>query len=322
MDPVLSAALRSWDLRLEVIIVLAAAGIIYSIGWWRLRTRTAGSRVAGRVNPRRVNPRRVNRWHAGARWRPAVYILGLLLLAIALMSPIDVLSAQMFTMHMIQHLFLVMIVPPLLLLANPLPYWLWGMPKQARLAGGRLLSRQSRFRSILRQATGPGLVWMAFVIVYWGWHDPNAYQWALRSSFAHDFEHISFFLVSMLFWWHIVGAGPKIHRPLSPIGRAGYALAAIPPNMLAGLAFVFAAAPIYEYYEAMPRLWGLSVMEDQRIAGLIMWVPGSMMFLIAALIMVARWLQIEEKKPPLPESAWATDEALAAPGIATGSRHE
>jgi len=92
--------------------------------------------------------------------------------------------------------------------------------------------------------------------------------------------------------------------------------------MLAGIAFVFAATPIYAYYEAMPRLWGLSVMEDQRIAGLIMWVPGSMMFLIAALVIVARWLQAESEKPPLPESAWATDEALAAPGIAAGTGRE
>lgn len=312
MDPVLSAALRSWDLRLEVIVILAAAGIIYSLGWRRLRARTASQRAS----------RAGNRWRAGAAWRPVVYILGLLLLAIALMSPIDVLSAQLFTMHMVQHLFLVMIVPPLLLLANPLPYWLWGLPKNARLAGGRLLSRQSRFRRTLKQITGPGIVWLAFVIVYWGWHDPNAYQWALRSAFAHDLEHITFFLAAMLFWWHIVGAGPKIHGPLSPFARAGYAVSAIPINMLAGLAFVFATAPIYGYYEAMPRLWGISVMQDQRIAGLIMWVPGSMMFLIAALVIISRWLQAESDKPPLPESEWATEEALAAPGIAAGSSHD
>jgi putative membrane protein len=308
MDPILSAALRSWDLRPEVIIVLATAGIIYFLGWRRLRARTAGARASNRVR---------SHWHAGAMWRPVVYILGLLLLAIALMSPIDVLSGQMFTMHMVQHLFLVMFVPPLLLLANPLPYYLWGMPKDARLAGGRLLSRQSRFRQALQKVTGPGIAWLLFVIVYWGWHDPNAYQWALRSAFAHDLEHITFFSVAMLFWWHIVRSGPKIHRPLSPFGRAGYAISGIPVNMLAGLAFVFATEPIYTYYEAMPRLWGLSVIEDQRIAGLIMWVPGSMMFLIAALVVVARWLQTEADKPPLPESAWATDEALAAPGIAT-----
>jgi putative membrane protein len=307
MDPILSAALRSWDLRLDVIVILATAGILYSRGWWRLRTRTAG---------KRARDGRGNRWQAGAAWRPVAYVGGLLLLAIALMSPIDVLSAQLFAMHMVQHLFLVMIVPPLLLLANPLPFLLWGLPKSARLAGGRLFSRRSRFRQVLKQVTGPGHVWLAFVCVYWGWHDPHAYQWALRSALAHDLEHISFIVVAMLFWWHIVGAGPKIHRPLSAFARSGYAVSAIPPNMMAGIAFAFASGPIYPYYEAMPRLWGLTVMEDQMLAGLIMWVPGSMMLIVAALIIASRRLQVESEKPPLPESEWATDEALAAPGIA------
>jgi len=306
MDPELSAALRSWDLRPEVIIVLASAGIIYSLGWRRLRARTAHHTKRGR-------------WQAGAGWRPVLYVGGLTLLAIALLSPIDVLSSQLFMMHMIQHLFLVMIVPPLLLLANPLPYLLWGLPQEARLKAGRLFSRQSRFRYYLQKVTGPGMVWLAFVVVYWGWHDSNAYQWALRSNLAHDLEHISFFAVAMLFWWHVIDAGPRIHRPLSPFARAGYALSAIPPNMLAGIAIVFATGPLYAYYEAMPRLWGISVMEDQRIAGVIMWVPGSMMFMIGALFIAARWLQAEEKKPALPESEWASDEALAAPGIATSA---
>jgi len=311
MDPILSAALRSWDLRLDVTVILATAGILYSLGWWRLRTRTAGKRSeAAKTNP----------WQAGAAWRPVAYVGGLLLLAIALMSPIDVLGAQLFFMHMVQHLFLVMIVPPVLLLANPLPFMLWGLPKNARLAGGRLFSRRSRFRQVLKQVTGPGTVWLAFVCVYWGWHDPHAYEWALRKPLAHDLEHITFFLTAMLFWWHVVGAGPRIHRPLSPFARAGYAVSAIPPNMMAGIAFVFASGPVYPYYEAMPRLWGLSAMDDQLIAGLIMWVPGSMMLIVAALIIASRRLQVESEKPPLPESEWATDEALAAPGIALERR--
>jgi putative membrane protein len=302
MNPELRATLLSWDLRLEVIIVLALAGVLYSLGWWRLRKRS------------RAYQNR-NRWRASAPWRPALYLGALLLMAIALLSPIDVLGGQLLTMHMIQHLFLVMIVPPLLLLANPLPFLLWGSPRQVRIGVSRLLSPKAKFRYYLRLATGPGLVWLMFVIVYWGWHDPNAYNLALQSAFVHDLEHLTFFLVSMLFWWHVIGAGPRIHRPLSPAGRFVYVLTAIPPNMLAGLAIVFATGPIYSYYEAMPRIWGLSVMEDQQIGGVIMWVPGSMMYIIAALILASRWLQEEERKPALPHSEWATDEAMAAPGL-------
>jgi len=236
-------------------------------------------------------------------------------MAIALLSPIDVLGGQLLTMHMVQHLLLVMIIPPLILLANPLPFLLWGSPHKVRTGISHLLSPKAKFRYYLRKATGPGVVWLMFVIVYWGWHDPNAYNLALQSALVHDLEHLTFFLVSMLFWWHVIGAGPRIHRPLSPAGRFAYVLTAIPPNMLAGLAIVFATGPIYSYYEAMPRIWGLSVMEDQQIGGVIMWIPGSMMYIIAALILASRWLQKEERKPPLPQSEWATDEAMAVPGL-------
>lgn len=302
MDPLLRATLTSWDWRVEVILVLITAGTLYTVGWWRLRQRSA-TRLSR------------HRWHAKARWRPVAYLSGLLILGIALMSPIDVLASQLFTMHMVQHVLLVMIVPPLLLIANPLPFSLWGLPGSLRTKAGALLKREAPFRKGLKKLTSAGLVWMAFVIVYWGWHDPNAYDLALRSAFVHDLEHITFFAGSVLFWWHAIGAGPRIHRPMSQGIRFAFLLSAVPISMVAGLAITFATQPIYGYYEAMPRLWGISVMDDQRIAGVIMWVLGSMMYMIAALIIAARWLQREESKPSLPESAWATDDALAAPGM-------
>ena len=302
MDPVLRATLTSWDLRIEVILALTLVGAIFYTGWWRLCTSTRAGK-------------KLNRWRMGAGWRPVLYLGTLVLLGITLMSPIDVLSAQLFTMHMIQHILLVMIIPPLLLLTNPFPIILWGLPRTTRIGIGRLFSRESRFRYYLARLTSPALVWFAFVIVYWGWHDPNAYTLALESALIHDLEHLTFFGVSLLFWWHVTAAGPRIHKRLSPFARFAYVLTAIPPNMIAGVVIAFTGRPIYPYYAAMPRLWGLSVMEDQQIAGVIMWVPGSMMFILAALILVGRWLQEEEKKPPLSHSTWATEEALAAPGL-------
>jgi putative membrane protein len=304
MDPLLRATLSSWDWRAEIILVLAATGALYFIGWNRVRRRTAARRG-------------LNRWQAAAAWRPVAYIGGLVLLGIALMSPIDVLASQLFTFHMIQHVLLMMLVPPLLLLSNPLPLTLWGLPASARKPAGRLLRRESPVRNTLKKGTSPAIVWMAFVIVYWGWHDPNAYDLALRSALVHDIEHITFFAVSVLFWWHALGASPRIHPPMSRGIRFAYLLSAIPITMVAGLAITFSTEPIYSYYTAMPRLWGISVMDDQRIAGVIMWVVGSMMYMIAALFIAARWLQSEEQKPALPEAEWASDEALAAPGLGT-----
>jgi cytochrome c oxidase assembly factor CtaG len=116
-----------------------------------------------------------------------------------------------------------------------------------------------------------------------------------------------------LFWWRVTGAGPRIHKQASLLGRIAFVIGAIPPNMLTGVVLAFASEPIYTYYLAVPRLWNLSVMADQQIGGVIMWVPGSMMYIIAALILISRLLDNEDKKPVLPEKRWGSDEAVAAP---------
>lgn len=310
MDPVLRAILMSWNWRLEIILVLALAGTLYSRGWWQLRKRTH----------HRHQTRRVGQpWPLTARWRLVSYLAGLIIMAVALMSPIDVMGGQLFFMHMIQHLLLIMIAPPLLLIANPLAVVLWGLPNGARrrIGGGisTALHRESRFRRALRAVTAPGIVWLMWVIVIVGWHDPNLYNWALRSDFVHDLEHLSFFLVSMAYWWHVTGAGPRIHKQFGLLGRIVFVLAAIPPNMLTGVVLAFAESPIYSYYLDVPRIWNISVMTDQRISGVVMWIPGSMMYIIAALVLISQLLSREERKPNLPEKAWASEDALLAPGL-------
>jgi putative membrane protein len=222
-------------------------------------------------------------------------------------------------MHMIQHLLLIMFAPPLLLSANPMPFILWGLPARWRLVFGRLLGqalhRQSAARSGLRALASPGLIWLIWVVTLVGWHDPNLYNAALRREGVHILEHLSFFLPSMLLWWNITGAGPRVRKQAGLIGRIALVIAAIPPNMLIGIALAFATGPVYSYYTAVPRLWGIDVLTDQQIGGVIMWVPGSMMYIVAALILIARLLEGEDRKPPLPESEWATEEALIAPGL-------
>lgn len=301
MDPITSAILRSWEWRPEVLIPLIVAGVIYFRGWRRLRVN--GQRRSVLANG----------------WRLAAYVGGLLLIGLALLSPIDVLASQLFFMHMIQHLLLVMLAPPLLMLASPMPFLLWGLPRDIRRPVGRglsgLLHRNSSSRKLLRQATAPGAAWLLFVITLIGWHDPALYNLALRSDFVHDVEHITFFVTAMLYWWHVVGAGPHIHKRFSQAARIVYVIAAIPPNMLTGIVIAFAGQVIYTHYLSVPRLWGMTALEDQTLSGIIMWVPGSMMYIIAVLILTAGWLQGEERKPPLPVSKWATDERMIAPGI-------
>jgi putative membrane protein len=119
----------------------------------------------------------------------------------------------------------------------------------------------------------------------------------------------------MLFWWHVIGCAPHIHRRLSPIVRIGYVLSVVPASALTGIAIAFASEPIYRYYTTVPRLGGMTVMEDQMLGGTIMWIPGSMMYIIAALILIASLIRAEDRKEPLPDAEWAADEAMIAPGF-------
>ena len=122
MSPALSALLRSWDPRAEIIIVLTLFSLGYILGWTHLRSATGGrSSCAKQKRKDRI---------LAARWRLVSYLVGIALLTLALMSPIDVLGGHLFFMHMIQHLLLIMVIPPLLLIANPLPFILWGVPAQ------------------------------------------------------------------------------------------------------------------------------------------------------------------------------------------------
>ena len=293
MDPVLKAVLLSWDWRLDVILILALAGILYSRGWYRLRKR---SRHAGK----RYQQSTRTQWRLANGWRLLSYYLGLFFAALALLSPIDALSQQLFMFHMIQHLLLIMFAPPLLLLANPMPFILWGLPDSWRYHVGRGLSyalhRDSMVRNTIRTVTATGIVWLIWVISLIGWHDPGMYNAALRSEFIHNVEHLMFFVASMLFWWHVTGAGPRIHKQLAYGGRIGLLVGAIPPNMLLGVVLAFATTAVYSYYTAVPRLWGIDVVTDQRLGGLIMWIPGSMMYIIAILILVFRLFGKEKEK--------------------------
>lgn len=305
MSPELRAALSSWDWRIEVIFVLALAGTLYSRGWWRLWRRTQARKRTGR---RLAEP-----------WRYAAYMAGIFFCALALLSPIAPLGQQLFFMHMIQHLLLIMIAPPLLFLANPMPFMLWGLPDGLRLRIGRFLSRllhrQSGFRRGLRSATSPGIIWMVWVVAVIGWHDPNAYNAALQYEWVHNLEHLTFFSASMIFWWHATGAGPHIHKERNLLGRIAFLIAAVPPNMLVGVVLAFVPDVAYTYYLAVPRLFAIDVLTDQKIGGVIMWIPGSMMYIIAALILISRMLGNESAKPRVArEQNWANEDVLAAPG--------
>lgn len=260
-----------WHWRLDVLLVLICFAAVYVRGWLQLR----------RHNSRAVQS-----------WQLALYLLGLAAIAAALLSPIDALASVSLSMHMVQHLLLLMISPLLVLLANPFAHCLWGVPGKLRRGIGRLFVRRSVFRSVIWGLTLMPVTWPLYVLNLWAWHSPALYQLALREPGVHDVEHISFFLTALLFWWPIVNPSPRLHGQISYGYRIIYLVAATLQNTLLGMAISIPDRVLYPFYATVPQLRALAPIDDQALGGGIMWVSGHM-YLIPILVLVARLLQQE-----------------------------
>jgi cytochrome c oxidase assembly factor CtaG len=208
----------AWVWRPAVLIPLCALGALYVRGWWRLRRapRTRGAAPA---------------------WRLAAYLAGLASVVLALCSPLELLSELSFTAHMVQHQLLLMTAPPLLLLAEPFPMVLWGLPPRPRRRVGALVARPGPVRSVLRTLTWMPVAGGLYTLTLWGWHYPLAYEAALRFPVLHDVEHLTFFGTAVLFWWPIVNPAPRLRRLTTGVmygARIGYLILATAQNTLLG----------------------------------------------------------------------------------------
>ncbi len=294
MPPIVKALFSSWEWRLDILIVLGTLTTLYIVGWLRLRRQKA--KLAN-------------------GWRLAAYLSGIFLLITATMSPIDMLGGQLLFMHMIQHKIVVMAAAPLLWLGSPFPIGLWGLPAVLRRRTTLFFARDSLLRRGVAVITQPGVAWLTFIVIYIGWHDSNLYNQALRKDWVHDLQHITFFVAAMLFWQHVVGAAPRLHKRLPLWAVVAYLLIAVPPNAIAGATIASVPEVIYSYYESVPRIWGFSVLEDQMTAGAIMWIQGSEMFIQAAIIVIAvHWIRAD-KATRSASGAVLSDEAMIAPGL-------
>jgi len=202
---------------------------------------------------------------------------------------------------MVQHEILIMVAPPLLLLADPLPVLLWGLPRNFRLSVRHLLARGALVRQLLYVATWMPIAWGIHVVNLWGWHIPVLYEATLRNDILHDLEHMAFFGTSLLFWWPIINPAPRLHGHIAFGFRILYILAATFQTVALGFVIAVTNRVLYPSYAAIPRLWGLSALDDQAFGGAIMSEAG-MMFLIPLLVLVNRWLNKEERGTSLRES--------------------
>jgi putative membrane protein len=232
----------------------------------------------------------------GAR-RLSSFVGGIAALEIALASPIDTFDAFLLSTHMLQHMILMMIVPPLILLGDPAIPLLHGMPLWvSRDVLGPILS-WSPLQRLGRGLTHPAAAWLLMALAMLGWHIPAAYEFALRSSSWHEIEHACFLVTSLLFWWPVVQPWPS--RPQWPRWTMPlYLLLADFVNSALSAFLSFSGRVLYPWYAVVPRLGGISAQSDQVAAGVSMWVIGSFAFLIPAVIITAKLLS---PSPPEPE---------------------
>jgi cytochrome c oxidase assembly factor CtaG len=221
--------------------------------------------------------------------RLAAFLGGLAAIAAALVSPLHNLGAQLLQAHMVQHLLLMMVAPPLLWLGAPLLPLLRGLPRGIIPAWvGWFLARRP-LADLGQWLIYPPVAWVVYVGSTWAWHTPALYQRALASELWHEVQHACFLAAALAFWWSVLRPWPS--RPLVPRGAIMlYIILADLQNTVLCAWLVFAERLIYPAYAKVSPLWGIAALDDQAAAGAIMWVSGSIAFLLPIVWSVAQML--------------------------------
>jgi cytochrome c oxidase assembly factor CtaG len=267
-EPVLTTVFQSWSFDPWIITPLVLTAGVYVRGWHELNRRL----------PRRF-----------AVWRLIAFQGGLLTIFLAAASPLHPLGELLLQFHMIQHMLLMMVAPPLLLLGAPLLPLLRGLPRPVLQGGLGPFFGSTSLQRLGQFLTHPIVCLIAFTVSNVAWHLPVLYELALRSEFWHNAQHIFFLSTGLLFWWPVVQPWPlRLRWPQWTI--IPYLLFADIQNTALSAFLIFSERVVYPTYAAAPRVWGISALDDQAAAGAIMWVPGSVVFLIPVAILAIRWL--------------------------------
>jgi putative membrane protein len=261
-----------WDIPWIVTSELAFAALIYTVGWVRIR----------RTRPAQF-----------PAWRLATFLGGIVAMFVAVASPLDTLSESLLFMHMAQHYVLMSIAPPLIVLGAPVVPMLRGLPRWIVLLLRPIFVTRV-FHAAGRFLTRPRVAWLAMSAAYIGWHIPRAYEFALASENWHNFEHACFFFTNLMFWWPIVLPWPS-HSAQSRWLLVPYLLLADMVNTAVSAFLCFSGRLLYPSYGEIPRPFGLSALNDQIAAGAFMWVCGSAIFVLPAVLITIQLLGASAK---------------------------
>jgi cytochrome c oxidase assembly factor CtaG/polyferredoxin len=234
-------------------------------------------------------------------WRAWCFLGGLFALWVAIASPLDTLDGLLLLAHMTQHLILMSVAPPLLLLGAPAVPLLRGLPRSALRDGLGPFFRSPLLHRVFHLLTHPVFAWLAMNIAYLAWHAPQAYELALRSPGWHEIEHACFLGTSLLFWFPVIQPWPSVSRG-SRWALLPYLVGADLVNTGLAAFLTFSGRVIYPSYAAGPRIFGMSALGDQVAAGALMWVVGSIFYLVP-LVVIAIHLLSPQSRPVGPQIA-------------------
>lgn len=268
-----------WTWDPAVIFLLVVTAVLYAAGQKNLWSSAAGSRA-------------VRKWEAVCFW------LGWLTLVLALVSPVHRLSEILFSAHMAQHELLMLIAAPLLVIGRPLIVFLWAFAPARRASIAAAFQR--RWIEVSWNAiTGVFTVWVIHALALWIWHIPVLYEATLTSEFIHAVQHSCFLFSASLFWWALIHGR---------YGKIGYGVAVLyvfttaVHSSILGALLTFAGRLWYPIYAERTAAWGMSPLEDQQLAGLLMWIPSGVIFIVLGLALFAAWLGEAERRVALTQS--------------------
>jgi putative copper resistance protein D len=268
--PTVLRVLTTWTFEPLVLVPLVAAGWLYLVGVRQVRRRFP------------ANP-----WPAD---RTGWFVSGLVVLFVALESPVDGYSADLLLIHMIQHLLLSFIAAPLLVAGAPVTLSLRALSPSGR-------PRRTILHAVhsppIRFITHPVVAWLLFAAAMVGTHFSPLYEAALEHQWIHDLEHMIFLGTALLFWYPVIGVDPSTWRMPYPL-RLLYVILAGPVNTFTALAIYSSNDVLYPYYASLSRTWGPTPLSDQQMAGAVMWVCGDIALLIAVVLVAVAWMHQDQ----------------------------
>lgn len=234
------------------------------------------------------------RRHVFGAGRYLAFAAGIATLVVALLSPLDALDDQLFSAHMVQHMLLMLVAPPLLVWGRPATAWLWAFRLPGRRAIGRFWMGAPGVQRGIRGLLAPLSVWLLWSFSLWFWHLPGPYGWALDNEWIHTGEHLCFFLASLALWSLVLAPYGRRRLDYGPcliyIGTLGVQMG------LLGAILTFAVHPVYQTQAQITQAWGLTPLQDQQLAGLVMWVPAGFIFVVAMGALFIAWLRDAEHR--------------------------